>query len=53
MCRVLALTCARDVLSRLDVLVLADGQAQDLGRVVLDEREGVGNVGGGRHFGWN
>lgn len=48
-CRVL--TCARDVLSRLDVLVLADGQAQDLGLVVLDERQGFFGVCGRGHFG--
>lgn len=47
---ILVLTSAWDVLSRLDVLVVADVQAQDLGPVVLDERQGVVDVGVGRHF---
>lgn len=40
-----------DILPRLDVLVGADVEAQDLGPVVLDEREGVVDVSVGWHFG--
>lgn len=34
-------TCSWDVVPRLDALVAADSQAQDLGLVVLDQSEGV------------
>lgn len=42
-------TCSWDVLPRLHMLVAADSQAQGLGLVVLDESEGVLDVGVGRH----
>ena len=44
------LTCAGDVLSRLDLAVVANGQAQDLGLVVLDERQGCLDTLVGGHF---
>lgn len=43
------LTGARNVVARLDVLVLADSQAQNLGLVILDERQSRTDMLIGRH----